>query len=522
MNRMILLAFVFLLLLVSSVLAFSTLLTRAEGTSYTQPSGLVGYWNFDQGSGTIADDSSGYNNQGTIYGASWTSGKINGALSFDGLDDYVDCGNSETLDPTQGATIEAWVKFDQLPSVAGHIMAIAGRSGMGTDLDLQTEQDNKFKFFIGPGAPIVAVSNTVVETNKWYHIAGTYQANNNMKIYVNGALEQTISINLARNTNPNKFGIGQSLHWADRFFDGTIDEVKIFNRPLSEEEIEAEYIQVSISPSSKVMSVGQSQQFSSSVSGGTSPYTYQWYLNNASVSGATSASWTFTTETSGSYTIHASVHDATGALETSNTATVTVNPVSAPVPSATTAVTVSNNSATVDQLAATGVSITINGSSLQDGTQLNVTSTNYGDNQPEGTGELQVDTPVFYAVDVNSDGEALNSDVSGAMSFSNPSFNSASVIEYWNGSIWAPVATTFTAPDTVSCIISAISAQLRAQAAIPASVLTGTPILVGNPKSSATASPLSATSLSIIIAIVVVIVVVLGVLFVYVRKRKAK
>ena len=519
MNKKIWLIVVFLVAAIIVASPFTVTL-KAAGTGYTQPPGLVGYWNLDQGSGTIATDSSGYNNQGTIYGASWTSGRINGALNFDGLNDYVDCGNSETLDPTQGATIEAWVRFNQLPSLAGHIMAIAGRSGGGTDLDLQTEPDNKFKFFIGPGAPNVAVSNTVAEANEWYHIVGTYQANDNIKIYVNGVLEKTTSTSVTRGTNPNKFCIGQSVTWSGRFFNGTIDEVKIYNRALSAEEIKAEYIHVSISPSSEVMDVGQSQQFTSTVSGGASPYTYQWHLNSVAVTGATSASWTFTPATPGSYTVYLNVTDATNVVGTSNTATATVNSAPSPTPSATSSTTISNNSATVDQLATTGVSVTVSGSSLQDGAQLNVTSTNYGDNQPEGTGAVSVDAPVFYSVDVISNGEALSSDVSGAVSISDPSFNSASIIEYWNGNTWMPVATTFTAPDTVSCIINSI--RYANAHTIPASALTGTPILVGTPKSSATTLPLSATSLAIIIIIVVAIVVVLGMLFFYMMKRKAK
>jgi len=84
-------------------------------------------------------------------------------------------------------------------------------------------------------------------------------------------------------------------------------------------------LSVTISPTSATLDVGQSKTFTSSVSGGTSPFSYQWYLNGAPVSGATSASWTFTPSSSGSYTIYLNVTDNVGLRAKSNTATATVN-----------------------------------------------------------------------------------------------------------------------------------------------------------------------------------------------------
>jgi len=85
-------------------------------------------------------------------------------------------------------------------------------------------------------------------------------------------------------------------------------------------------LSVSILPSSVTMDVGQSQLFTSSVSGGTSPYTYQWYLNGVPVSGATSSSWTFSPSSPGSFTVHVNVTDNVGMEAKSNVASVTVNP----------------------------------------------------------------------------------------------------------------------------------------------------------------------------------------------------
>jgi YVTN family beta-propeller protein len=128
----------------------------------------------------------------------------------------------------------------------------------------------------------------------------------------------------------------------------------------------------------------------------------------------------------------------TASTSTTPTPTPTTTPTSSSpshVSSATSTATVSDNSATVDQSATTGVNVTVSGLSLKDGTEVNVTSTDYGGNQPSGTGTVSVSGAVFYDVSVASSSGALSSDVYATVSILNPSFTSSSVMEYWNGAL---------------------------------------------------------------------------------------
>jgi outer membrane protein assembly factor BamB len=115
-------------------------------------------------------------------------------------------------------------------------------------------------------------------------------------------------------------------------------------------------------------------------------------------------------------------------------------------PSVTSSVTSSEGSIFVDQTAITGVNITISGSSISDGTVLNVTSVNYGATQPFGTGPVLVEEALFYDVKVISNA-SIESGTSVFVYFSNPNFTSNSVISYWNGSSWLSVPTIFVSPN---------------------------------------------------------------------------
>ena len=82
----------------------------------------------DEGSGPTTSDESIYGNDGTIYGATWVDGIKGYALSFDGTDDYIDCGNDTSLQITGNLTVEAMVKLN-----LGSNMAIVGKDGSSGD-----------------------------------------------------------------------------------------------------------------------------------------------------------------------------------------------------------------------------------------------------------------------------------------------------------------------------------------------------------------------------------------------------
>jgi hypothetical protein len=206
---------------------------------------LVLYYAFDEGKGNTVKDLSGNGNDGTINGAKWVDGKFDKALEFNGKDNYVDCGNSSSLQIKKEITLAVWVNLAILPSQMHSDSRIIARENSGAGapwasyaLTVNGNATSFFGFEISADTPdIYPKSTTLPEVDVWYHLAGVYDGSN-CNIYVNGQKEGTLpqSGNLVINSALNPM-VGADVNRNIEYFQGIIDEVVIYNRVLSEEEI---------------------------------------------------------------------------------------------------------------------------------------------------------------------------------------------------------------------------------------------------------------------------------------------
>jgi len=197
--------------------------------------GQVAYWDFDEGAGDVLHDRSGHGNHGRIHGATWVASGRGYALSFDGENDYVDCGNPPILDITGPITLQAWV----------HPVAVnrgePGIAGKFFESYALTYYGNAY-WYISSGGNNV---NGPMKMNTWTHLAGTFDGTT-LRMYVNGEEVQT---------NPSKFkdvkhgknfligcivgdpSSGDEALRNTAFFPGLIDGVRVHHRALSSAEV---------------------------------------------------------------------------------------------------------------------------------------------------------------------------------------------------------------------------------------------------------------------------------------------
>ncbi len=214
---------------------YSATASATTGTAPTQPAGLVAGYTFDAGTGTTATDSSGNNNTGALNGATWTTGKYGGALNFNGSN-TVQIPSAPSLNLTTGMTLAAWIKPSTSQTGWRTIMQkqadayfLNASKGTGTLLPAGGGT-------IGSGGPIVS-GTTTSPVNAWTHIALTYDGTT-MRLYVNGTQVSSTAATGTIQTTTNPLWIGGNSPYGE-YFQGAIDEARVYNRALTAAEIVA-------------------------------------------------------------------------------------------------------------------------------------------------------------------------------------------------------------------------------------------------------------------------------------------
>jgi hypothetical protein len=224
---------------------------RVLGASTT---GLVGYWNFDEGSGTTAADSSGNGNNGTLTnGPTWTAGKVgSGALSFDGTNNYVNAGSNSSLDDIQnqggsGMTVAFWIN-----PASNSTKYIIGKgldstnTGHWSVVKSNLTNPARIVFKKEGGTDLQAYWNNIAPSGSWTHVVVVWDGamdGSGVNLYKNGTLVVGKGITPGATANSdaaNNLSIGSS-NGTSGYLDAGLDEVRIYNRVLTAQEIQDIY-----------------------------------------------------------------------------------------------------------------------------------------------------------------------------------------------------------------------------------------------------------------------------------------
>jgi len=190
---------------------------------------------FSEGVGSITRDRSLYGNHGTIYGASWVDGQIGKALSFDGIDDYVNVPDSLSQRFPNGITVLIWVKAN----VNNVDMVPIAKVFASTEISFYftTGEGMYAGLYNVPQLQLYLLDAFTGIVGSWLHYAMTYD-NSILKIYRDGVLRNSVNAvgTVANITQPITIG-RYFVDGAPTAWNGSIDEVRIYNRALTAQEI---------------------------------------------------------------------------------------------------------------------------------------------------------------------------------------------------------------------------------------------------------------------------------------------
>ncbi|MHC4086883.1 MAG: LamG-like jellyroll fold domain-containing protein, partial [Planctomycetota bacterium] len=192
---------------------------------------LVGWWKFDRDAGTMTFDSSGYDHHGTLMGdPQWVAdGIIDGAMEFDGAGDYINIDGYKGISGVTPLTVSAWINKTTTEDCS---IVTWGTNSNGQRFGFRLD-NTVLRFEFGGGN---VIANTYLPDGEWHHVAMTVPSNGTLGdviLYVDGIDDQGVANNPA---NPFNLGttmdvsIGRRATHNDRFFNGRIDDVRIYNK----------------------------------------------------------------------------------------------------------------------------------------------------------------------------------------------------------------------------------------------------------------------------------------------------
>ena len=193
--------------------------------------GLVAEWHFDEGSGSVLVDSSGNGNDGTIYGATWVDGKHGTALHFDGQDDYVTSSLNSAIN--EDLTIIFWMESNDLASYQQRLVDLGTLDSVGFQICMSPDGNLIVDNSGGPSS-IVVTSNSYND-GIWHHIVGVREGSN-YHLYVDGSY-----VDSTTGMTPSYEFVYIGKRASEHYFNGIIDEVRIYNRALAADEIKEHY-----------------------------------------------------------------------------------------------------------------------------------------------------------------------------------------------------------------------------------------------------------------------------------------
>jgi len=204
---------------------------------------LVGYWAFDDGSGSVAVDGSGNSNDGTLVNmeeADWVDGVAGKCLSFDGVDEKVNCGHDASLNITGEISLSAWIK-----QAVGNEGFVLIKNTSDDSKRLYTiycqGSENRVYFFYYDGAKKQIYWPYEIDDDAWHHLVITVDGTT-AYLYVDAVNQGSRTLAGAFQGDANadlKIGARDP---GNLYFEGLIDEVRIYNRALTASEVKALYL----------------------------------------------------------------------------------------------------------------------------------------------------------------------------------------------------------------------------------------------------------------------------------------